>query len=443
MAENPLGRFINRIIKKKITHREVIVKPVIKTKSITTTTKELNHDIVSYNDKQYVVCCIPYVKQHKMFIIDIDDKDKVIDKSWHYAVNNYIRHTYYGDENIKKDLYLHNLVMNKMSHDGKGQQHTIDHINRIGTDNRKVNLRNVDTQSAQNFNQKRRKRTAELPPDCGITLDQLPKTSWYGKAHGLHGDFICIEIKGVPTVGNGHYIWKSTKSTKVNLKLKLQQTLDHITELKQQYPELKNILVDEITEEQRHKLIEEYNDILKLSHYPQDVINDNLKKFQSETVSNNVLEQTVEQNNDQNVDQNIDQNVEQNNDQNVEQNNDQNVEQNNDKSSGQKDNLIPEIKNDEYLELEKIKKVKKAGKKKYNLPPDCGINPADLPDHCYFKPEDNKRGCKFIIDRHKALIALGKRQWSTPERKNLTILEKFELLKKKITELEQNNIKTV
>ena len=51
--------------------------------------------------------------------------------------------------------------MNKLTFEGKGQQHTIDHINRIGTDNRKVNLREVTTQTAQNFNQKKRDRITE------------------------------------------------------------------------------------------------------------------------------------------------------------------------------------------------------------------------------------------------------------------------------------------
>jgi len=51
---NPLSRFIN--IEKKV--------KIISTKRKTTTKtkKELNHEIINYKDKQYVVCCIPFNK---------------------------------------------------------------------------------------------------------------------------------------------------------------------------------------------------------------------------------------------------------------------------------------------------------------------------------------------------------------------------------------------
>lgn len=44
--------------------------------------------------------------------------------SWHYKplCSGYISHTYYLDEKntIKRELYLHNLVMDKMTFEGKG-----------------------------------------------------------------------------------------------------------------------------------------------------------------------------------------------------------------------------------------------------------------------------------------------------------------------------------
>ena len=49
---------------------------------------------------------------------------------------------------------------------GKGQHHSIDHINRIGRDNRKVNLREL-TQSHQNINQSKRDREVKLPDGIG------------------------------------------------------------------------------------------------------------------------------------------------------------------------------------------------------------------------------------------------------------------------------------
>ncbi len=70
-----------------------------------------------------------------MFIIDFDKKDSVITKAWHYmADKSYISHTHNIKNCKDKQLYLHNF-------EGKGQQHTIDHINRLDTDNRLLNLR--------------------------------------------------------------------------------------------------------------------------------------------------------------------------------------------------------------------------------------------------------------------------------------------------------------
>ena len=159
-----------------------------------------------------------------MFIVDFDKKDSVINKAWHFRSDgNYIGASHF-DNDVKKELYLHNFIMDKLTFEGKGQQHTIDHINRIGTDNRKCNLREASSQSAQNFNQKRRERKTELPTDSNINIDQIPKNIYYGKASGLHGDFFYIELKGIPSLcqNGAKYNWKSTKSKSVNLKLKLQ-----------------------------------------------------------------------------------------------------------------------------------------------------------------------------------------------------------------------------
>jgi len=144
------------------------VSILVKKETKTITTKLLNHNNVEYNDNKYTICCIKYNDEYKLFIIDHEDKDKVLIKPWHFAANNYIRHTFYTSEDkTKRDIYLHNFVMDKLTFEGKGQQSTVDHINRIGLDNRKSNLRLVESQSEQNHNQKLRKRTATLPEDSG------------------------------------------------------------------------------------------------------------------------------------------------------------------------------------------------------------------------------------------------------------------------------------
>ena len=370
---NPLGRFINY-------SKEVTIIST-KRKTTTKTKKELNHEIIIYKDKQYVVCCIPFNDIYKMFVIDFDKKDQVINKAWHYMQDgSYISHTC-NHEDIGKQLYLHNFIMDKLTFDGKGQQHTIDHINRIGTDNRKCNLREVHSQSAQNFNQKKRERKTELPTDCGINVDQIPKNIYYGKPSGLHGDFFYIELKEIPSLctDSKKFNFKSTKSKSVDLKLKLQQTIDKLIELKNIHQELEPIINDTTSDIERNTLISEYNEIISLSHYPKNVIDNN--QYRLDTISDiNILGPNNE--------------------------------------------------------LSKIKLIKDSGHKTNNLPIGCNITIDQIPKYCYFKPETITRGCKFVIDKDPRLDV---RCWSTTESKKVSINDKFNQLLAKLEELNTNN----
>jgi hypothetical protein len=375
--ENQVDRHINR---KKI-FTKTKVDNIIKYSS--QTTKDFNHEVVKYKNNDYVVYCTPFNDTYKIFITDYDKKIDIINKSWHYRSDGgYIASPYIDLNDKRKELYLHNFVMGKLTFDGKGQQHTIDHISRNGLDNRKANLREVTSQTAQNFNQKRRERITELPADCGITTDQIPKNIYYGKPNGLHGDFFYIELKGIPTLcqDGKKYNWKSTKSKAVDLKLKLQQTIDKLFELKNEHLELADVILDEDNEQIRKKLIDEYNDIIFLSHYPQEIINDNLIDFKTEITEFKLEDVDLETN-------------------------------------------------------AKLKQIKDSGKKKDNLPQDCGITIDMIPKYCYYKPETDLRGGKFIIDRHPKLLEHGLRQWSTTESKKTSIQDKFKLLEEKLKEL--------
>jgi len=86
----------------------------------------------------------------------------------------------------------------------------------------------------------------------------------------------------------------------------------------------------------------------------------------------------------------------------------------------------------------KTQRATVTGKKKEStLPEDCGVKHEDIPKYCYYKPKSEKRGDKFIIDKHPGLINTGKRQWSTTEKISLSTLEKFQQLLEKYAELEQ------
>ena len=132
---------------------------------------------VKYYGKEYTVMEIEYDDRYINALIDKEDFPKVKDYTWHYTSNAYVSHSCV-DDGKRKSLYLHNFIMDRLDHTGKGSKESIDHINRNGLDNRKENLRLI-TQTEQNLNQGRKVRTIVLPADSGLSVDDIPKHIWY------------------------------------------------------------------------------------------------------------------------------------------------------------------------------------------------------------------------------------------------------------------------
>jgi hypothetical protein len=185
---------------------------------------------ITYNSKDYTIGTLQFKGDDIQFIIDREDFDKIKDKCWHFTSDHYISNsvTY---EAKRKQLYLHNLIMNREGFPGKGATESVDHINRNGLDNRKENLRIV-SQTQQNLNQSKKKRSVILPTGCPIVADDIPKHIWYVRANGMHGDRFAIEFK---TEG---LVWKSTSSKLVSIQEKLKQAKDKLQEFYLQYPYL-------------------------------------------------------------------------------------------------------------------------------------------------------------------------------------------------------------
>lgn len=365
---------LNKNIKEKVSE-EKIIKVITITKPIYKTV--LNHKNVEYNGKKYIVGYTTFKGTNKLFIFDEDKKDDIIYKKWHYDSNGgYIGHTYYEDKEfkLKRDLSLHNLVMNKLSYDGKGQEKTIDHINRIGRDNRCDNLR-ILSQTHQNINQSKRERTIELPEGCGIDPQTIPKNIYYRKAGGAHGERFSIDIK----LGNGTRIREeTTKSKNIDLKTKLQFAIIKLNEIRKTYPELQEIK-DVDNKDKRDELTKSFNEILKLSGYPINIINENLVDCEK------ILETSF--------------------------------------TIKEKENAINLLEKGSH-ELN------------CKLPKDCGISYSMIPKYCYYVPISDIRGDKFIIDRHPLLLKkCGIRQWATTGRKLITTKDKFDSLINKLKDI--------
>jgi len=183
---------------------------------------------VKYYCNEYTVMKIKHNDGYVYGLIDKDDYAKIHEYSWHYTAHQYISQSVCVDGK-HKSLYLHNIVMDRLEHPGKGATETIDHINRNGLDNRKENLRLI-SQTEQNLNQKRKGRTAILP--TGLKAEDIPKHIWYIKPNGHHGERFGIDFK------TENIKWKTTSSTKISLEDKLKAAKEKLQEYYKVYPHL-------------------------------------------------------------------------------------------------------------------------------------------------------------------------------------------------------------
>lgn len=162
-------------------------------------------------------------------LIDKEDEQKVKPRQWFAITGGSYVACNININNEKKNLYLHNLIMNKFTFEGKGQKETVDHINRNGLDNRKCNLR-IISQTLQNINQKKKPRKVEMPPEIG----ELPRHIWYVKSIGKHGERFAVEFKSEGIVK------KTTSAKNVSLKEKFEEALKLREELYNQFPHLRS-----------------------------------------------------------------------------------------------------------------------------------------------------------------------------------------------------------
>jgi len=225
-----------------------------------------NCSVVEYENNKYIVCKSNVAHEgieSRLFVTDYDMLDKVMYIPWNVHANGYITYSFNIHPYVKRMLYLHNCVMNKLTFDGKGSASSIDHINRIRTDNRRENLREL-TQTLQNYNQRKRIRKVTLPNNCGIKSDDLPKGVCYRPSDGKHDELFVIEIKGLLDFPKGRFRKETTKSKDFSLKCKLEEAKIIIIELCNFYPHLveyRNLNNNYI------KQVKKYNAIIELSKF--------------------------------------------------------------------------------------------------------------------------------------------------------------------------------
>lgn len=199
------------------------------------------YDIVTYLEKEYAVITIRHKKNEVRFVIDNCNLTDVLTKGWHLSSGKYIATHYTLPDGKIKEVYLHNFIKDNCMHGlgdkgdkgdkGNPADKVVIHINNNMLDNRLENLRLVDP-SEYISSRNNRKRIITLPPDCGFTVDDIPKYLSFMKASGEHGHRFAIEIPQL------NLYTKLSSSKKISLQEKFEEAKQKLIEIYKIYPDV-------------------------------------------------------------------------------------------------------------------------------------------------------------------------------------------------------------
>jgi hypothetical protein len=212
---------------------------------------------IKYKNEPYSVVKISYKEYVVPFIVDHEYIPilKSMDLNWNYKKNGGYIYTKVKD----KEIFLHDVIVNiecELSKQTLPPNYTIEHVNKIGIDNRISNLKF----NTGHRNQIKKKRTVDLTK-YGIKANDIPTYIWYMKANGGHGQRFAVKI-------GDDINWKTTSSKDIPLKIKLKEAKQYLLDLKKTNPSLfeENCMNGEFNENGKQKLKECY-DILTLAGF--------------------------------------------------------------------------------------------------------------------------------------------------------------------------------
>ncbi len=212
---------------------------------------------VSFHGKDLIVGKVKFKDSYIYCINDAEDKFRLKMHNWYVVTGSYMG-CYALHNNQRKTRFMHNYIMERESFNGKGQDETVDHINGVGFDNRRCNLRLI-SQSLQNMNTKQRTRTTTQLPE-GIDPSEIPRNIWYIPPSETHGDRFVVEVKGIPDVGD--ICKKTTSSRTVSSKNKLEEAIKIRNDIFKKYPVLVEYSRDA---PQSIRLKKEYENIIAIA----------------------------------------------------------------------------------------------------------------------------------------------------------------------------------
>lgn len=184
------------------------------------------------NQGNYVIVNAKYKNTHNIPVL-LDAKDgeyiKSLNKQWRCA-NNGMVYFLYEKGNIVHEIYMHEIVMALKMQDKnlRKESNSILHIDRIGLDNRRINLIYDTHDKDINKNLRKKKRIVELPVESGIRPSDLPTYVWYLKPNDSHGERFIVHI--------GDMKWKTSSSKYLSLRYKLEEAKKYLRHLKVTQP---------------------------------------------------------------------------------------------------------------------------------------------------------------------------------------------------------------
>lgn len=208
--------------------------------------------VIKYNNKIFGIIKVRYKKTFYPVLLDGKDYLEIRNLKKQFRVDQwgqvYCLHKY---NNIEKKIYIHRLVM--ALHDKTYIKNTnnkklrIYHLTNINLDNRYDNLSNIKTNNTY------KTRTLKLE-DPNVNPDMLPQYVSYMKPNKTHGSRFVVKFSNI--------LWKSSSSTKLSLKFKLEQTKKFLRTILL-IPEIQNMYYKTNNKIKEEELIKSYNTIVR------------------------------------------------------------------------------------------------------------------------------------------------------------------------------------
>jgi hypothetical protein len=242
-----------------------------------------NYKKITHNDTSFYTVPINYKNTTVPIIIDTKYFEKIrkLDKSWKINDSGFVvsNHMVNGQNHT---ISMHELIMAMYNKENNimNMNRNIIHMNRLGVDNRKENLAYDTFDKETGKNLKKKKRIIEFTKESGICADKIPSFMWYMKPNDTHDERFIIDI--------GDIKWKTTSSSKLSLKYKLEEGKKFLRELKDERPEIfeENSMNGEFNAEGK-RLLKSFFDIAKEAGFK------NLRKITTDNITDTYLKENL------------------------------------------------------------------------------------------------------------------------------------------------------